>query len=349
MPGDANPLVSIIIPVYNVEQYVRRCIESCLSQTYSNIEIIIVEDCSTDGSGEICRTYLQTDHRIKYIQNDCNCGLSVSRNKGLLHSTGEWIFFVDSDDYINRESLEQLVSAAYKYESKCVIASNITSVSDGLVEEGTNTSLIEDVTVYRDKDILFELVKHNNIINYSVWGKLWNRSLFFDGPELIEKFAEGKAYEDIMMTSRLLTKVEKVVCIPYIVYNYQLRAGSIIHHRTVKNAADRYDAAIERNRILAKLSPNIMAACIDDTFNAVLSLWTRYIDDKSGGKKYSSAYRSASKFSRNNYKKWLKTPGRKPIKIIAFFTMFDNRFSYWVIGKAAKVIKNKSRSWQKNK
>lgn len=339
MSEDYKPLVSIIIPVYNVENYLRKSIESCLTQTYSNIEVFLIDDCSTDDSGKICRAYAQNDHRIRFIQNDRNCGQSVSRNNGLLQSAGEWIFFLDSDDYIDRESVEWLVDAAHEYESNCVIASNISSISDGLVEGGGTSRLIEDVTVFRDKDIISELVMRNSIVNYSVWGKLWNRSLFYNGAELTEKFVEGKTYEDLIMTSHLLSKVDKVVCIPQIVYHYQLRAGSTIHSRTVKNAVDRYDASIERNRVLSNVSSDIETACIDDTFNAVLSLWTRYLDDKKSGEKYISTYHSAALFSRENYKTWVTTPGRRLVKILAVFTMFDNIFSYWLVGKAAKVFK----------
>lgn len=97
---DSMPLVSVIIPVYNVEKYLARCLDSVVAQTYQNLEIILVNDGSTDASGEICRQYGQSDSRIRLFTQE-NQGLSAARNTGLDHMNGEYIVFVDSDDYIS--------------------------------------------------------------------------------------------------------------------------------------------------------------------------------------------------------------------------------------------------------
>ena len=116
-----EPIVSVIIPVYNVEQYLKRCIDSVIDQTYRNLEIILVDDGSNDGSGEICDNYAQNDSRIKVIHKS-NGGLSDARNAGIDRSTGIYIMFVDSDDWINRECVELLIRSEERRVGKeCAI------------------------------------------------------------------------------------------------------------------------------------------------------------------------------------------------------------------------------------
>lgn len=103
-----NELISIIVPVYNVEKYLSRCLNSLLSQTYRNIEIIIVEDCSTDFNFSICQKYKKQDNRIKLIKNERNKGIASTRNVGLANCTGKFLFFIDSDDFISENAIETL-------------------------------------------------------------------------------------------------------------------------------------------------------------------------------------------------------------------------------------------------
>ena len=102
------PKVSIIVPIYNVEQYLRRCIDSLLAQTYTNIEIVLVDDGSPDNCGDICDEYAQTDTRIKVIHKK-NCGLSAARNSGIEAVSGEWVTFIDSDDWLETDAIECLM------------------------------------------------------------------------------------------------------------------------------------------------------------------------------------------------------------------------------------------------
>lgn len=124
-----NPLISVVVPIYNVEKYLRKCIDSILSQSYANLEIILVDDGSPDNSGEICDEYANRDHRIKVIHKE-NGGLSSARNAGLDVCTGEYISFIDSDDFVSPYFIQALYSAAEKYDADVTTYNWYFSFSD---------------------------------------------------------------------------------------------------------------------------------------------------------------------------------------------------------------------------
>lgn len=115
-----NPLVSIIVPVYNVSVYVEDCLSSIVSQTYDNIEVLCIDDRGTDDSMDIVRQYAKDDHRIKIIQNERNIGLGATRNVGIRHASGNYLFFLDSDDYITADAIEKLVMTAEASEADII-------------------------------------------------------------------------------------------------------------------------------------------------------------------------------------------------------------------------------------
>ncbi|MGN1124999.1 MAG: glycosyltransferase family 2 protein, partial [Candidatus Gastranaerophilaceae bacterium] len=117
--------VSVIIPIYNVEQYLARCLDSVINQTYKNLEIICVNDCSPDNSINILEEYSQKDNRIKIIQREKNGGLSAARNSGFDIAVGEYVYFLDSDDWIDLDYIEKMVAIASKYDSDIVLNTNI--------------------------------------------------------------------------------------------------------------------------------------------------------------------------------------------------------------------------------
>ena len=119
-----KPKISVIVPVYNVDRYLEICIDSLINQTYDNLEIILINDGSTDDSKLICEKYLKLDKRIKLI-NQKNKGVSSARNNGIRNSSGEYIVFVDSDDWVDLDYFERLYNAAKKYDSDIALATNI--------------------------------------------------------------------------------------------------------------------------------------------------------------------------------------------------------------------------------
>ncbi|WP_026364374.1 glycosyltransferase family 2 protein [Brachyspira innocens] len=126
--------VSVIVPIFNVEKYLKKCLDSVINQTLKDIEIICINDCSTDGSKDIVLEYIQKDKRIKLISNEKNSGIGITRNEGINTSVGEYISFIDSDDYISCNYLEELYKTALKYDADIVFTNNINIVRDNIIK-----------------------------------------------------------------------------------------------------------------------------------------------------------------------------------------------------------------------
>lgn len=225
-----NELISIIVPIYNVEQYLHRCIDSILAQTYKNIEIILVDDGSTDSSGMICDEYQQKDNRVRVIHKK-NEGVSAARNAALEIANGEYIGCVDSDDWIEPEMYETMLMACI--ENHVTIAfCNYSQVS----AEKTINRCSQNITVYTREELLKFYISgdENVIINNSVWSKLFCKDLAKD-----ILFAVGKESEDIMYTTKLLCKLDKGVYIDQCLYNYVVdREGSIMNSNRSRRVID---------------------------------------------------------------------------------------------------------------
>ena len=223
--------VSIIVPVYNVEKYIRRCIESILSQTFTNFELILVNDGSTDRCGEICEEYAINDSRIKVIHK-VNGGLSSARNAGLLVAQGSYISFVDSDDYVSCFYLANLMRA-FKNESCdisiCGMGKQLND-SDCTITYFTNVEACNYIYSYIRKNMSY----------VSSCAKLYRRHLF-----ATEQFPLGKIHEDQFLTYRLIYKSRLVGEISAVDYYYETNDESITNsHFTIKRYDD-LDALME--------------------------------------------------------------------------------------------------------
>ena len=208
--------ISVIVPVYNVEKYLRRCVDSILNQTYRNLEIILVNDGSTDSSLQICNEYVQKDARIVVI-NKPNGGLSSARNAGLDAATGDYIGFVDSDDYIAPEMYERLLAAITDDMS----ISNVIFVRS--FEDGRFGKSAVPHTADADisaKDYLRELLLHKGDV--SACTKLFPRKLIAD-----TRFAEGTLNEDLLFVTALLQRLSVIHFVGFVGYYYFVRGGSI--------------------------------------------------------------------------------------------------------------------------
>lgn len=220
--------VSIIIPVYNVEQYLRSCIDSCLKQTYKNIELILVNDGSTDKSLSIINQYA-TNNNVKIISQE-NAGVSKARSNGLSMASGEWIIFVDSDDYIAVDTIEKLVTYAIKTNT-LVCASNYIEVygeKERFVSNNTDyDSISKDEYI---KKILLTKV------STALFPRIYHRSLFDN--------IEGTSFklgEDCSLLVQLISKVERVSVITEYLYHYRQRINSAVHSLNDRKVVDMYD------------------------------------------------------------------------------------------------------------
>ncbi len=226
-----NELISIIIPVYNTEKYLKKCLDSVISQSYTNIEIIIVNDGSTDNSYEICQEYKKKDKRIKVIDKS-NGGLSDARNVGIKNSKGKFLGFVDSDDFIEKDMYGILYSEIKKTKA------NIACCEMTKKNVIKNNRKIEKKILKRNEAI-HELLSDKKINNY-VCNKLFSRELFTD-----IKFPLNRKFEDLATTHLLIDKSDLIVYINYIGYHYIQREGSITKSYSEKYLED-YTWAIQK-------------------------------------------------------------------------------------------------------
>ena len=214
-------LISIIIPVYNVEEYIKECLDSLLNQTYKNIEIIIVDDGSKDGSGNICDEYAKKDNRIKVIHKE-NGGVSKARNVGLDIATGKYITFLDSDDYLFKEGIEALYNLCIENQADISIA----GVQD--VENGKETRKNPEFHCVFDREGVLKAFLEERFFQCVIWAKMYKRGLIGN-----ERFNEDITIaEDFEFLHRVLKKVNKVALdTSKMVYYYRVRVGSLMRQK----------------------------------------------------------------------------------------------------------------------
>lgn len=212
-----EPLCSIIVPIYNVEALLPRCIDSLISQQYQNIEIILVNDGSTDSSEAICREYLNRDSRIKLINKE-NGGLSSARNAGLKLSKGEYIFFVDSDDYVTSDFCSVGVDGFLNHNADVVIFgfNNIFVDTNKVIKKHCRKSRV----ISKEEALKGTLI--DGYINSLAWNKAYKRELFDN-----IRYPEGMVFEDVGTTYKIFDKANTIYISSNITYNYELRNGSI--------------------------------------------------------------------------------------------------------------------------
>lgn len=213
-----NPLISVIVPVYNVEKYLAQCIESIIYQTYKNIEIILINDGSTDGSKEICYKYAQRDTRIKIINKE-NGGLSDARNAGIKTMMGKYLMFVDSDDWLEINCIELLYDLLKKYDADLVIG-GVKKVEDesGRIIWTTQSKQIVNTVFDSKQDAMKDMFQNG----CASWARLYNR-------EIHENilFPVGEINEDEAIVLKILDQCQKIIKTNEVIYNYRYRKESI--------------------------------------------------------------------------------------------------------------------------
>ncbi len=247
------PLVSVIIPVYNVESYLQEALDSVINQTYKNLEIIVINDGSTDISGIICDEYASRDSRIYVIHQD-NKGLSAARNVGLDVMTGDYVVFLDPDDSYYPDYVRRLIEIQIQEKadiSICEILSLCEKDKDFKPKQTTDKT-IRCRTLNRD-DALHALI--NDDISVVVWNKLYLRKLWKD-----IRFPEGHVYEDIATTYKIINISKRITIIDQCLYIHKLRAGSIVFTYTWENICDKILACSYFDEFVEKNTPNIFTS-----------------------------------------------------------------------------------------
>lgn len=256
----SKPDISIIVPVYNVQDRLEKCIDSLVNQTFTNIEIILVNDGSTDKSLHICKKYSQVDNRIKLISQK-NQGLSKARNTGIENATADLLMFVDSDDYVRKNFCTDAVQNMNKYDSD-MVCFGYTRIEKEKNHEiypyGRNKRKLS-------KDEVFSKLFTDSY----AWNKLYKKSLFDD-----VSYPVGKNYEDLNTTYRLVEKAETISYCANLNYNYVSSNNSIVSKMDSKNISDQFGAILELADFLQEKHLNIYDSKADELIKFALRYCT---------------------------------------------------------------------------
>lgn len=256
-----NDLISIIIPIYNVSKYLFVCLDSVLSQTYKNIEVILVNDGSTDDSLNICNEYLSKDNRIILI-NQKNLGLSEARNSGLNIAKGNYICFVDSDDFIDANYVKFL------YENLIENNADISACDFYYFDETKKWINFKKINeTYSNIDAISDILNCESNIGVVAWNKLYKKSLFTDNN--IE-FPKNKIFEDSFIMYYLFYKSNKISFINKELYYYRQRSDSIINEKYSCKKLDKVEHVLELKKFLSDKKIDI--SVVDYETNIYLSL-----------------------------------------------------------------------------
>lgn len=241
-----NQLISIIVPVYNVEEYLKQCLDSILEQTFSDYEVILVNDGSTDNSGLICQEYAEKDSRIRYFEKE-NGGLSDARNYGIEQAQGEYLTFVDSDDFLDKMHLNVLYTA--------LVSNNvdISIVNYANYQTSNATFYLHTFGEYYEKNYSSEelldnlaILERNDLSFSTIWGKLYKRSVFS-----FLRFPKGVIGEDVALIYKIYTQVDKIVYAHKDTYIYRENDSGITKSKIYPLVTAQLNHIAERLALLA--------------------------------------------------------------------------------------------------
>ena len=313
--------ISIIIPAYNVEKYISKCIYSILNQTYTNLEIIIVNDGSTDNTRRICEDY--KDDRIKLI-NTLNGGVSQARNIGLDNVTGDLITFIDPDDYVESDYISLLYNNLINEQADISITSHKIVTPKKTYDKYSYSRYTSD-----SKSILDKLL-YDEKIDTSLWAKLYKKELFDS-----VRCPLGKVFEDTAITYKLISKAKKIVVDLKPTYNYVIREKSITNELFNINKLDLIEMTINMTNDIRTMYPDLSKGCDRRLMFSYLATLTQLARVK---EKNIDIQRKIMKYIKDNRRKVLKDkriPKRDRIALITTIFGFNTFKLFWKIYEKA--------------
>ena len=311
-------MISIIVPVYKVEPYLRQCVDSILAQTYWDIEVLLIDDGSPDHCGEMCDEYGRQDARVRVFHTE-NRGLSAARNLGISEARGEYIGFVDSDDWIEPDMYEVLLRRMQETGADIGVC--------GLWYERKNTREVAKDVIdagFTDEEPIKALIL-NHLKNYA-WNKLYDRKLWND-----VSFPEGHVFEDVATTYKAILNAEKVVSCSKPLYHYRQREDSIGSSHSMDNLLDYWDAYYGRYEALVDaetITGQAIAEKLEEQIaNAALRIW-RWIWVIPVTERDEKRVKTISTFIRNNYPHFGINGWRAYLRSGIFLVRYANSVSY---------------------
>lgn len=236
--------ISVIVNVYNGEKYIQKCLDSIVCQTYKNLEIIIVNDGSTDNTLDICNSY--KDDRIRIITTQ-NQGLGLSRNTGIENANGEYLYFVDADDFIEPDAVEYLYKLIKTYNKKIATCETLRIKNYDFIKKDVK----EEITIKDDKEMIKEILTYTGYAG-TTWNKLYHKSIFSN-----IRF-EDRIINDVAVTYKTYIEAKEIIFSNQIKYYYLKHADSILGQNKRERQIDFYKASVERYNHIKKIYPNFL-------------------------------------------------------------------------------------------
>ena len=259
-------MISVIVPIYNVEPYLVQCLDSILAQTYRDLEIILVDDGSTDGCAQICDTYREKDSRV-VVFHTANRGLASARNIGLEYAKGAYISYIDSDDWIELSTMEKLLNTSVQFNADIVAGMRSTEY---IGQSLTTQDKEKQDQVFCGKDILPAFV--SGLFGDVMWNKLYRRECFQN-----IRFPDGHNYEDVATTWKIMKTIAQssgiIVVLPETFFHFRMRKSSISHTGSFDNIVDAWLAYHKKYEELADYQEKLLPSYL----MVIGKMWRKYI------------------------------------------------------------------------
>lgn len=303
-------MISVIVPVYNVEKYVEKCIDSILLQSFTDFELILVNDGSMDSSREICKNYAELDRRVKLLDK-INGGLSDARNVGFEKSIGDYICFIDSDDFIHCNMLYDLWNNLCSYDADISICSFERVKEKDRIKNNT----LGEIEVLTPDDCYSKIYSRQCDEFTVAWAKLYKRELF---DEL--RYPVGKIHEDEFVTYKLFSKAKRIVYTSAKLYYYLIRDNSIMHSKFSMRSLVRLDAYAERVDFFVLHNKMKLAGLTSQRFiEKALEYYVLMVEAKSDNKEKGKQLRRSSYDYYREFKDYYLFPSLRVELQVKFF------------------------------
>lgn len=288
--------ISVIVAVYNTKDYLYRCVNSIIKQSYQNLDILLINDGSTDGSFEICNRLAEQDSRIRVIHQE-NCGLSVVRNFGIKNAQGSFITFIDSDDYVTQDYVANLYELIIKHNADISITSYIKKYDDDKMQLSTKRSKV--YTLVMNKNEAMEEFLYQRHFTTAIWGRLFRKNLFDN-----ITFAPGKTAQDVGVMYKLIDKANLVVYKSIPDYIYVQRMTSTVYSRKTDRERDSLFFAEEMYGFILENYPEFEQAVLSRCFSINIQILMRI--------SFKDIYNKDHNTVRSNIKKYRGSVFRNP-------------------------------------
>ena len=326
---DGGETISVIVPVFNAGEHLEESVESLLAQTWTDLEILLIDDGSTDGSGDVCDTLAAKDGRIRVIHKE-NTGVSDVRNLGISLSKGRFIAFADADDVVSEKYIEHLAGILEKEDADISITLPIK------FQEGTDVSFKEDfdeekTVVHSSESAIRDMLYRYEIPIYP-WGKLYRKELFDK-----VRYPAGEIYEDLSTEYKLFDQAGRIAVNPVRDYGYRQWPKSLTHAAFPEQKMIQIPICADMVRFVRKAYPGIEAAAVSKTFVTVLNLY----QEIPGGKDYAGHRRKCVKILKRYRLEVLRDKNNKKMtRMIALLSCVSIHLTRWA-GKAYTGLKDR--------